>query len=167
MSYGDLILGFEQTSCLLSIIGSLFVALTWAFPFENRIKHGRILLLWLSLTDGISSVIYFIQTLPFPQSTAFCKVMALLGIFFPVASFLWTDFIALYLYLSVIKRSSNMEWSKLLRIFHFAAWSISIIVISFVAAYNHAGKSETGDDDVIYANTGESRLCAPKPQPMC
>src|SRR5688572_16509054 len=121
MAFTDSIVALEQFSCILSIVGSALVALTWAFPFENRLKHGRILLLWLSLTDFVSSTVYLIQTFDFPQSETFCKVMALLGIFFPVASFLWTDFIAFYLYQAVVNRTSQTEWKTLLRIFHVIA----------------------------------------------
>lgn len=156
MSFGAVILGLEQLSCLLSIFGSVCVALTWAYPVENRFKHGRILLLWLSFADGISSLVYFLQTVGISDTEDFCTIMALLGIFFPVASFLWTDFIAFYLYLTVVRRTRNpISWTTLLRVFHVIAWSVSLVIIIVVAVFDHAGRSnEGGDDDLIYSNTG-------------
>ncbi len=101
---------------------------------------------------------YFIQTISFTYGDTFCKVMALLGIFFPVASFLWTDFIAFYLYIAVTRRSLKkiFEWKNLLRIFHFTAWTTSAVIIIVVASFGHEGKSDEalGDDDVVYGNTG-------------
>eukprot|EP01034_Spumella_vulgaris_P007471 gene7471-9519_t len=46
--------GLVQLSCVLSMVGSGLVILTWAYPKKNRVKQGRILLLWLSLSDFLS-----------------------------------------------------------------------------------------------------------------
>lgn len=141
-----------QISCLASMIGASLVALSWAYPVSNRTKHGRILLLWLSCSDFFSSVVYFIQTftLSAPGEGTYCRTMALVGIFFPVASFLWTDIIAYYLYCVVIYRKfyTDSEWKSLLRRFHIIAWSIPLLVVVIVSVYKHSGRSST------YSNTG-------------
>lgn len=145
-----------QTSCILSILGSLAVAFTWAFPRSNRTKPGRILLLWLSVTDLLGSMFYFMQTFDnIRNNEVLCKTCALLDIFFPVASFLWTDFIALYLYLVVTARltSSQLHWDRLLPRFHLVVWTVSTAVLLLVLLFNHAGQ-EDADDDAFSSNTG-------------
>ncbi len=84
--------------------------------------------------------------------------MALLGIYFPVASFLWTDFIAFYLYQAVVNRTSQMEWKTLLTIFHVTAWTLSGVIILLVAVFDRAGRSSNGDDsndNIANSNTGD------------
>lgn len=130
-----------QVSCILSILGSLAVAFTWAFPRSNRKKPGRILLFWLSITDLIGSIFYFMMTFDsIRDSDVLCKTCALLDIFFPVASFIWTDFIALYLFLVVRARlsSSKIQWKSLLFRFHVIVWSISTLILLLVLLTNHA-----------------------------
>ena len=92
-----------QIACTFSIIGSSLVILSWLM-YENRKKHGKILLGWLSVADLFSSLIYLLQTI-IPPKGLFCEVTAALGIFFPVASFIWTDFVAYYMYLVLHKRT--------------------------------------------------------------
>ena len=63
-------------------------------------RKGRDLIFWLSFTDFASSVIYFLSSFETDddgKNTDLCQTYALLGIFFPVASFLWTDFIGGFL----------------------------------------------------------------------
>lgn len=153
----DVITAIVQCSCCLSMVGSAIVALTWAYPVENRKKHGRILLFWLSITDFFSSLVYFLQTFGTSANTVFCQTSALLGILFPVASFLWTDFIAYYLYLVVYYRTSfsDDQWKSLLFRFHAVAWSVSIFIVIFVSVFHHAGNNGSSlEDDGVDSNTG-------------
>lgn len=145
--------GLVQLSCILSMIGSTLVILTWAYPKKNRSKHGRILLLWLSFADFLSSCVYFVQTFH-TEGNSICETSALLGIFFPVASFLWTDCIAYFLYLVVSNRTCYQpyDWPILLRNFHIFVWSISLLTITVVFAFGHAGYAN--DDDGTGENTG-------------
>ncbi len=79
---------------------------------------------------------------------------ALIGIFFPVASFIWTDFVAFYLYIIVMYRGLPIKWTKLLKIFHFLAWSVSGFCIILVGAFGHAGYQTSNDDHSSTSNTG-------------
>jgi hypothetical protein len=138
------------------MLGSALVILTWAYPRKNRTKHGRILLLWLSIADFLSSCVYFTQTFH-ANGNSICEVSALLGIYFPVASFLWTDCIAYFLYLVVSNRSwyQPYDWTKLLRAFHFFVWSLSFFTIALVFAFGHAGYASDDDaNDNKEGNTG-------------
>jgi hypothetical protein len=131
-----------QVSSILSILGSCAVMYSWAYPRSNRQKPGRILLLWLSFADLMTSNFYFIQTFNYIRnSEVLCKACALIDIFFPVAAFLWTDFIAYYIYLVVHARLSShtLQWDKLLPRFHLIVWSLSCVILLAVLLTDHAG----------------------------
>ncbi|RYY75868.1 hypothetical protein EON63_19055, partial [archaeon] len=135
-----------QISCILSMLGSSAVALTWAYPVINRTKPARILLLWVSIADFFASLFYFLQTFDSIRSDpSLCTILAVLDIFFPVASFIWTDFVALYLYLVIEARlsSSTLNWPRLLVTFHIIAWSVSATVLLVVLLTHHAGGGES------------------------
>lgn len=102
-------------SCVLSLLGGLALMLTCLAP-ANRRKHARELLFWLSFSDTVTSVTYIVSVM-YPSDNVFCKTTALVSIFFPVASFLWTDIIALYLYAIVVSREfrSEKEWRRIMR----------------------------------------------------
>jgi hypothetical protein len=150
--------GVLAFSGLISMIGSMLVCFTWAYPKENRKKHGRILLLWLSVTDFMSSLFYFLSAFE-TSSGISCEILALLDIFFPVASFLWTDFIAYYLYIVVKSRGSRGQynWKRLLTSFHIIAWGVSLLIILVVGFTGNAGNNAADDgnvDDAYKSNTG-------------
>ena len=130
-------------SCCLSMIGSSCVGLTTLYPVENRRKIGKVLLFWLSISDFFTSFIYFIQVFdPDESNSDFCKAVSLLGIFFPVSSFLWTDLIAYYLY-SVIANRNNGEainWDLRMKYYHFFVWGVSGFIITIVGFSNRAGR---------------------------
>lgn len=146
-------------------------------------RKGRDLIFWLSFTDFASSFIYFLSSFETDdngKNTNLCKTYALLGIFFPVSSFLWTNFIgkqlllsllpchiasphlivlfflclvqAYYLYDMVVNRQNvgEKEWSKLMFSFHAIAWGVSALCILLVGAFDHAGR----DSDSETNNTG-------------
>jgi hypothetical protein len=152
MEWENAVLAF---SSVLSMIGSILVAFTWAYPKDNRKKHGRILLFWLSVTDFMSSLFYFISAFG-PETGRTCEALALLDIFFPVASFIWTDFIAYYLYMIVRSRGARAQynWRRLLILFHITAWGISFIVTLIVGVTGHAGMGASDDDSDDSVNTG-------------
>lgn len=139
------------------MIGSALVVFTWAYPIENRNKHGRILLFWLSIADFMSSLFYIIQTFDnVTDKPNVCEALALIDIFFPVASFLWTDFIAYYLYLVVQNRTASyaFSWKRLLVAFHVIAWSVSLLVVLLVLFTRHAGRNNDDSNDDKLDNTG-------------
>lgn len=117
--------------------------ITCRYPVVNQKKQGRQLIYWLSMSDFISSGVYFVSSFEKAGSTsAACETLALIGIFFPVSSFLWTDFIAYYLYRMIVQNQfySQEEWQSVMRIFHFISWGAAGMCVLFVAAFGHAGK---------------------------
>ena len=90
-------------SCILSIFGSFLIIGTYRhYPCIR--KPARSLLVWLSLAD-FGTAISYILTFGICKRHCECNgnetlrvVFTLLGIYFPVCSFLWTDMIGLYFY---------------------------------------------------------------------
>jgi hypothetical protein len=145
--------GLLRVSCIFSIFGSAIVMAVCSYSQIVDKQKGKQLIFWLSVTDFGSSVVYFMST--FEKSdgnTSLCQAFALLGIFFPVASFLWTDFIAYYLWTMIVSRRirSNDEWSLMMKYFHMVSWGLSLLCIVLVGATGHAGRGNPGDSD----NTG-------------
>ena len=144
-----------RISCILSVVGALITMLVCAQFGVVQKRKGRDLIFWLSFADLGSSAVYFLSSFENDEegkNTDLCKTYALLGIFFPVASFLWTDFIAYYLYDMVVNRQyvEQKSWSKTMLGFHAIAWGVSALCILFVAAFGHAGK----DTESETKNTG-------------
>jgi len=150
--------GFEDDhistglGCTLSIIGSLSIIISY-FMLPSQ---GRELLAWLSLADLIAAINYIVPVIlniePSDYSN-YCKSQAIIGIFFPVASFLWTDCIAWYLYKVVIQHietdgySAYQNHRSIFPMFHLICWGIPAIMCTLVGSMNKAGQYTHVDDD--------------------
>ena len=136
---------------MLSIVGTVVVMLACSFPEANRKRPATQLIFWLSLADFCAAVVYLLASFEASseENTPWCKATALLGIFFPVASFLWTDFIAFYLYSIILwnRFRTSSEWSKLMRKFHIYSWGIAGLCITLVGSFSRAGKSPDSNDN--------------------
>lgn len=143
-----------RISCILSILGSLLVMFVCSSKQILIKQKGKYLIFWLSFSDFASSIIYLLSSLSndLEHNSLKCKIYGLLGIFFPVASFLWTDFIAYYLYSMIVsrKQKTEKEWKQLMTYFHLISWGVSTLCIAIVASFGHAGRSDSEEHD----NTG-------------
>lgn len=140
-----------RTSCLLSITGSLVVMLVCRYPESNRKRSATQLIFWLSFADFCTAVVYLFASFEAhkDKNTPWCQTTALLGIFFPVASFLWTDFIAFYLYSLIMwnRFRSSDDWDRTMKKFHLYAWGTALLCIVLVASFGRAGKDEDSSDN--------------------
>ena len=154
MNHDDMVVLLLRISCVLSIIGSMVVMGVCSYSQLVDRQKGKQLIFWLSVADLGSSVVYLMSTLEKNdgENTSLCKTFALLGIFFPVASFLWTDFIAYYLWTMIVSRKirNDEEWNLMMRYFHAISWGVSALCIVIVGASGHAGRGSDNDAD----NTG-------------
>jgi hypothetical protein len=143
----------RSTSCVLSIIGASVVMLVCRYPETNRKRSATQLIFWLSFADFCTAIVYLLASFESQkdENTTWCQTTALLGIFFPVASFCWTDVIAYYLYSLVMwnRFRSSDEWGRTMMKFHFYCWGIALVCIIFVASFDHAGKDTDSN-----SNTG-------------
>ena len=130
-------------SCVLSIMGSLFMVSQFFSPSKRK-KPAQFFLFWLSVSDLGSAAMYII---PGRGYDTYCSIQATVGIFFPVASFLWIDAIAYYLYAVIlISAFKTPRQIQLLMITsHIVCWSIAIILAASVYLAGHAGYYDEGN----------------------
>jgi len=134
-------------TCFLSLFGALSIIITY-MGLPSMKGNGRRLLMWLSVADALSALNYatpiMFGTAP-SSDTSLCKVQALIGIYFPVASFLWTDCIAWYLYQVVnhtyeLNHSTELEQQRhLFPIFHGICWGLPAMVCIIIGAFGAEG----------------------------
>jgi hypothetical protein len=140
-----------RVSCALSIVGSIAVMAATSNPRTNKKKIASQLIFWLSFADFCCAIVYLLASFEgdSEKNTWTCQTTALLGIFFPVASFLWTDFIAIYLYTLIIwgKFRPESTWATLMRWFHVASWGPALLCIILVAAAGKAGRLPGSKDN--------------------
>ena len=132
---------------ILSIIGSLLIIFTFIKSSVVRAKTLRKMLVVLSIFDLCSSVGYIAMvTHPHigdedPADIKFCNFFALITIYFPVASFIATDGIALFAYLELSAQSTpRVKESKyILPVYIAACLIIPGILTILVASLNVEG----------------------------
>eukprot|EP01083_Nonionella_stella_P059464 155547_1 len=122
-----LIYVLTSISCTLSIFGSLLILGTY-YHYQQIRKPARSLLFWLSVTDLGTALSYGMAVI---QCGGHCncllatrEIYTLLGIFFPVSSFLWTDCIALYIYAATYQKTWIAPRERLFCIFHIICWGL-------------------------------------------
>lgn len=126
MAVGDV----TVASCVMAILGSLAIIVTLlVFPDQLK-KSGHKLLFLLSIADLLTAVSYMVNVLVFSTDTT-CKALALVGIYFPVASFLWTDCISIFVYMSVtrLRRLHQPNYTSeavIFRWFHVVCWVVPV-----------------------------------------
>ena len=147
---------FTLTSSLLSIFGSSLIIITFCLWKDLRRSMARIIVFLLALADlgtGLSylvaSVGFFafakIDKTPTPnysrESTErFCQAQSFLTTFFPVASFFWTAYLAIYFVVALVLRKTR--WSmKLLVIFNITAWGIPFVICVITVSLGILGSS--------------------------
>lgn len=118
--------------------------------FKDLRGNARTLLTWLSVADLFTAVILVLPLTgshELKSETNFCKVTAVLGIFWPVASFLWTDCVAWYLYQVFSSEKEEHVTRKNFVVFHIVCWVIPavlsiIITVADVEGYNNSPDGE-------------------------
>ena len=78
------------SSCA-SMIGASLIIISYFYCSELRAGLARKLLCFLSLSDFFTAAVYIIPRKLVGPGGPMCDMQSLLGIFFPVSSFLWTD----------------------------------------------------------------------------
>ena len=118
-------------SCILSFAGSLMIIVAYCLIPKLR-KPARRLILWLSVAD-LGTTTVFMLNLTACSDCQNCSQTTQLfftisGIFWPVASCLWTDCIGLYIYGASTGKSWINLTKRLFITFHLISWSIPLIL---------------------------------------
>mmetsp|Transcript_71933 Transcript_71933/g.203880 ORF Transcript_71933/g.203880 Transcript_71933/m.203880 type:complete len:176 (-) Transcript_71933:1601-2128(-) len=101
----------KYVSSSLSVIGAGSILVSRFLDKEAWQKPARQLLLWLSVADLFTAIIYMVPA----QDGPYCTVQSLVGMYFPIASFLLTDCIAYFVYLIVCDQYHGYKRWRLLR----------------------------------------------------
>jgi len=90
------------------------------------------------------------------KNTIFHLIQTLLGIAFPISSFVWTDCLSIYVYGVSTGQDWVMHENWLFRRFFFAAWFIPLICIFLLCIYEYANQ---GRYDNLGTNTSTGGWC--------
>lgn len=125
-------------SAVLSIIGTLFIIATY-FKWRDIQTTSRRILVYISIADFISSLGNTVSVLSPPNHTV-CLVQSIIGTFFILASFFWTVFLAVYLYIACThKKIATAE--KLMPLFHIVSWGVSAAIVCTGAVTDKFGNN--------------------------
>ena len=127
------------SSSFLSIFGSGLIILTFMMWRDVRRSLARQILLFLAIADLLGAAGYFLGGILQDilklenQLDTLCKVGSFLTTYFPVVSFFWTTYLAIYFAIALVLKRPNWT-SKLMIPFHLTAWLIPLaICIGFFA----------------------------------
>jgi G protein-coupled receptor 157 len=135
-----------MATCSLSIVGSLFIILAFALFKDFQHSQSRRLLVILSFCDLLTAIAYLITPKDVAKQTKLCDFQAALNIFANQTSFLWTDFIALFVLLS--RKYGVKEASRFIPFFHIISWGIpalSVIIIGLKDMWGYDSGYATAD----------------------
>jgi len=144
----DLVYTTVVVTCALSVVGASFIIVSFLLSVEFRKSQSRRLLFILSVCDLVVALAYIIFThqAGAEQSSddsfnnnvpTMCKAQAIVNIFANQASFFWTDFISLFLFLS--RKYGVKHASKFIPLFHFISWGWPTISVGLVAYHQMWG----------------------------
>ena len=146
-------------SSFLAIFGSCMIILTFILWKDVRSSMARIVLLFLAIADLGSGLGYFTSSVGYLfiynsnnnhtvdyNSTDilryYCKGVSFVTTFFPVSSFFWTGFLAVYFVVALVLRKPR--WSKkLIIMFNMIAWGVPLIICTVASALGILGSSES------------------------
>ena len=139
-------------SCGMSFVGATMIMATSLFDSHLRRQPGRRVICCLSLADAASAVVYgatpALRYFSGATFTSLCDLQALAGIFFPVASFVWTDCLAYVVYSGSseavnVLQAPRSRASEQLRfaLFCVLSWGIPALCVGFVAGFHREGFS--------------------------
>lgn len=135
-------------SSSLSIAGSVLIIITFLVWKDVRRSTARLILVWLAVADLFGAAGYLtagIGTITFPSNSSnsseyslFCTIQSFTTTYFPVVSFFWTAYLAVYFVVNLVLRKHNWGCGLQL-VFHLSAWSIPLIVLSFTTYFGLMG----------------------------
>mmetsp|Transcript_6729 Transcript_6729/g.19606 ORF Transcript_6729/g.19606 Transcript_6729/m.19606 type:complete len:436 (-) Transcript_6729:282-1589(-) len=139
----------QYTSATLSVCGASSLLIDRVRHPEPWTRPARRLLFWLTLTDLFTAIAYMLPSPPSEGNSAMCQSQAIIGMFFPIASFCWTDCIALYVYLVMFHLNSRSRLltnpKRMFFWFHVVSWGVAAVCTLTVALTGHAGRGDLVD----------------------
>ena len=141
-------------SSSLSIFGSCLIILTFILWKDVRSSTARIIVFFLAIADLGTGLSFFVSSAGYisyqskddlfynSSYDSFCSVMSYFTTFFPVSSFFWTAYLALYFVIALVLKKPR--WSgKLIILFNLTAWSIPLAICTTAIALGILGPSDS------------------------
>jgi len=129
----NIVVILTKVTCGLSICGAGSIILCYLTIVNLKNKLLKDLVIGLSVCDLGTGIV---DILP---SYAVCKAQAILGMYFPMASFIYTDSIGLMIYLSVVELKTKRDLNSMLKYFHILAFTVPLILCIIIIVYDVEG----------------------------
>ena len=124
-------------SSMVSLVGSSLIVASYLFWPDMR-SVARAILVFLAISDFATAAGYMFGAGVFlryynqtdstnPSYMQLCKTQSFITTFFPVSSFFWTAYLAVFLFTTIVLRKTEAARRMLLP-FHITAWGIPLLV---------------------------------------
>eukprot|EP00118_Oscarella_pearsei_P014788 m.129261 g.129261 ORF g.129261 m.129261 type:complete len:355 (+) comp37975_c0_seq5:46-1110(+) len=114
----------------LSLLGAFTIVMTYVL-FRDLRGTARLLLVFLSLTDIMTTAANVAGIAMRPnETTTGCQVQAGFAVYGTISSYLWTMFIAIYLYINVTYEKLKLNRRLIYFVFHPLAWGVPLVVVA-------------------------------------
>lgn len=129
--------GFVIASCSLSIMGSLFIFLSYTLWRDLR-TTPRFMLVCLSVADLITAAGNMFGVF-YRQGGVVCTIQSAFTSTSSICSFLWTVSIGTHLYLSMLKSTKKRNFQPL---YHVVCWGLPIIILIIALSFRALGADD-------------------------
>lgn len=149
-------------SSTLSIAGSILIIFTFAMWKDVRKSIARKILLFLAIADLFGALGYFCGAIVYlflPTNRTMCRIQSFWTTYFPVASFFWTAYLAIYFAVALVLKKPNWT-SKLMIPFHLTAWLIPLVICVPLVGVGWLGPNPTNvNSTAIYRSQVAGGWC--------
>lgn len=132
-------------SSSLSIFGSLLIITTYLAWKDVRKSTARAIVFFLALADFGAATGYLVSSIEFftflnlELSRSFCNVGGFWTTYFPMASYFWTAYLAVYYVLVLVFKKEKWR-NKILIFFNLTAWLIPLVIVASATATGWIGR---------------------------
>ena len=133
------------TATLLSLLGSFLIMFTY-IRFKDLRTVSRHVVVCIAISDLMSSLSSCAGLSISPKlyrQNVRCVIQAFFGATFILSSFLWTMFLAITLYVVIVKQNTDLAERLIFPWFHFIGWCLPLVLNVIAVSLNKLGN--TGD----------------------
>ena len=118
------------TATLLSLLGSFLITFTY-IRFKDLRTLSRHIVVCIAISDLMSSLSscagLFISPELDPRNN-YCVIQAFFGAIFVLSSCLWTVFLAITLYIVIVKQNTDLAKRLIFPWLHFISWCLPLVI---------------------------------------
>lgn len=138
-----------MVSSCFSMMGSALIIITFIIWRDIR-TVARAIVVFLAIADFFTAAGYLFGSVVSylherghyspNQYKILCETQSFVTTAFPISSFLWTSYLAIYLYVAIV-HSNPILAKKLLVIFHITGWGVPLAICLPTILTGHLGSS--------------------------